>query len=298
MTVCVFQDTFPQRYCERLVSAMIEESSCIVLRYDLKRVSPGESDIHFGTHLGMLLRRSGVTIEELHESPHCYYHITIYVEIDHFDNIITTGEYAYGNDWDLQDWMESTYGITVMPVGAEWDSTDTHKFRMLHFLIPGRAKSIHPLDDIRKTCKDYGAFFRYFSRHPFTSQPAVMTLFSTLPPADRVTVLELLSDDLPSPVRYYDKLCMAYLKAGYTERAYATARVALWSGTFQLDQYAGMREKLDYLLANPPITSRTYLDTLIKLRFEKELAMYQQGEYSEFYELLIEFSQKRFLAKF
>lgn len=60
----------------------------------------------------------------------------------------------------------------------------------------------------------------YFRKHRFGIESRVSFFLSTLPPSDRVEILEQIVADDPHNVDAYDKLAMAYLKSGQRREAH------------------------------------------------------------------------------
>lgn len=129
----------------------------------------------------------------------------------------------------------------------------------------------------------------YFLKHPFGTEPPVMTLLSTLPPQDRCIILEYLRKTQPN-IHVYDKLAMAYLKNGKEDKGREILEEGLIVGEYDFHKYSDLLAKLTqlskHIAQNRSKSSASYGATIQILAVE--FSNSRNGQSREFYNLLLD----------
>lgn len=88
---------------------------------------------------------------------------------------------------------------------------------------------------------------KYFRDYPVGSQPPVMTLLSSLPPQNRVYILEKVWDYGQKDGHVIDKLSMAYLKSGNYNRSISFLKDVYNQGIIDCELYQNFIWKINSL---------------------------------------------------
>ncbi len=95
-------------------------------------------------------------------------------------------------------------------------------------------------------------FNLYFRKHPFGSQKYAPIFLSTLPPNDRVKILEQVVDDDPKNQYAYDRLALAYLKDGRRREAHRRLERAMSEGNISASFVGQMTESIRMMHTSSP----------------------------------------------
>ena len=139
---------------------------------------------------------------------------------------------------------------------------------------------------VRHLLGDKGAhllFALYFQKHRLGTEPPVMFFLSTLPPADRVNILEQVVADDRMNLDAYDKLAMAYLKSGRKRDAHKRLEKALAEGCITGAFFNVMSGKVGDLhnsYRGGYGSATNYADALAE--FEKHVDQEDERKYGDF----------------
>ena len=120
--------------------------------------------------------------------------------------------------------------------------------------------------------KDYSNFTTYFIRRGFGTEMPVLTLFSYLPPNDRVEILRNLLTIDPTNVEIFNKLSMALLKSGKFSEAIRLLNDGFEQGIIDGFNYSAMKEKVEFLKQ----TKGNNFDSTVDYR--QTIALIEQGK--------------------
>ena len=141
--------------------------------------------------------------------------------------------------------------------------------------------------------KRYEKFFSYFNERGFGTEPPILTIFSFLPPKDRVIILEHLSEKNPSNKEVINKLSMALLKNGDKAKAKKILLKAKSNAVLNDFEYENLQSKIETLANyNSSLgSSIDYNDTLNLLR--SNLDNNVSNTYSRFIQIMHEYCNIR-----
>lgn len=117
-------------FLEQIVLSLKNELACECF-YEYKSVNDYKTDMALQLHLPILLMEMGLKLDDVMSGNN--FICTVAIEIDEFDNIVSSRDDVNLNDWDVEHALESKLNTAVTSVGAI--TKDERKFRTLKFLI-------------------------------------------------------------------------------------------------------------------------------------------------------------------
>jgi hypothetical protein len=239
-----------------------------------------------------LFKNTGDTIEQLLEEEQFIYIAGIEVAVN-AQHVITINHGREGlAAAGFGRWLSDVTQVRVWDIGVtRLANSASNRFV---WLLRGLMHGLTRRSQDAKLKEQYLPLLNYFEARPFGTEPAVMSLFSLLPTFDRIATLEQLDPRVCNPVRYYEKLSMAYVKHGRSDLGYQAVNQGWRLDLYSDDTFEQLRLKVERIDSMEHNSSFSYDETVNRLNGRE--GQDTRAHCEEFYQLLLNFSQEQAAA--